>query len=138
MTRVDINLALVAGRALADLTVEDDSPEGFRNLADAYTLFARGDKRDNPQQRGQFNFGEKLVLSICDEASIATTKGMVVFDPNEGRVEKPRQKRERGSVFQGRIKMTRREDFAGLRLSPVAFAPRRCCRMSQWRAARSP
>lgn len=109
VTCIDINLAAIAGRPFADLTVEDDSPEGFRNLADAYTLFATSYKRDNPQQRGQFNFGEKLVLSVCEEASIATTKGTVIFDPTEGRVEKPRQKRERGSVFQGRIKMSREE-----------------------------
>jgi hypothetical protein len=33
----------------------------------------------------------------------------VIFDPKAGRIEKPRQKRERGSVFQGRIRMTRDE-----------------------------
>src|SRR5208283_2876863 len=60
---------------------------------------------------GQYNFGEKLVLAVCEGASISTTTGTVVFDPQEGRIEKPRQKRERGSVFQGRIKMTR-EEFA--------------------------
>ena len=53
--------------------------------------------------------GEKMVLAVCENASISTTKGTVVFDPDEGRIEKPRQKRERGSVFQGRIKMTREE-----------------------------
>ena len=30
-------------------------------------------------------------------------------DPDAGRIEKPRQKRERGSVFQGRIRLTREE-----------------------------
>ena len=109
VTRIDISVELVAGRPLADLTVEDDSPEGFRDLADAYTLFAKSYKRDNPEQRGQFNFGEKLVLAVCEAASISTTKGTIIFDPDEGRIEKPRQKRERGSVFQGRIKMTREE-----------------------------
>ena len=108
--KIDITLALVPGRPLADLTVEDDSPEGFRDLTHAYTLFAESYKRDNPEKRGQFNLGEKFVLAVCEEASISTTKGAVVFDP-QGRIEKPRQKRERGSVFQGRIKMTR-EEFA--------------------------
>ena len=51
----------------------------------------------------------QLVLAVCESASISTTKGTVVFDPAEGRIEKPRQKRERGSVFQGRIKLTREE-----------------------------
>ena len=109
VTQIAVTLALVPGRPLADLTVEDDSPEGFRDLTHAYTLFAASYKRANPEQRGQYNFGEKLVLAVCEQASISTTKGTVVFDPDEGRIEKPRQKRERGSVFQGRIRMTREE-----------------------------
>src|SRR5215831_20248504 len=109
VTQIAVTLALVPGRPLADLTVEDDAPEGFRDLAHAYTLFAPSYKRQNPEQRGQFNLGEKMVLAICESASISTTKGTVVFDPSEGRIETPRQKRERGSVFQGRIKLTREE-----------------------------
>lgn len=109
VTRIDVTLAVVPGRPLADLTVEDDSPEGFRDLAHAYTLFAESYKRSNPEQRGQYNFGEKLVLAVCESASISTTKGTVIFDSDEGRTEKPRQKRDRGSVFQGRIRMTRQE-----------------------------
>jgi hypothetical protein len=109
VTQIAVSLALVPGRPLADLTVEDDSPEGFRDLAHAYTLFADSYKRANPEQRGQYNFGEKLVLAVCEQASIATTKGTVIFDAAEGRIEKPRQKRDRGSVFQGRIRMTREE-----------------------------
>jgi hypothetical protein len=108
VTKIDITLALAPGRPLADLSVEDDSPEGFRDLTHAYTLFAESYKRDNPEKRGQFNLGEKFVLAVCEEASISTTKGTVLFT-DEGRTEKPRQKRERGSVFQGRIKMTREE-----------------------------
>jgi hypothetical protein len=109
VTQIAVALALVPGRPLADLTVEDDSPEGFKDLSHAYTLFAESYKRGNPEQRGQFNLGEKMVLAVCEHASISTTKGMVVFDPAEGRVERPRQKRERGSVFTGRIRLTREE-----------------------------
>ena len=108
VTQIAVTVALVPGRPLADLTVEDDSPEGFRNLADAYTLYAISYKRTNPEQRGQFNIGEKMVLAVCESASISTTKGTILFT-EEGRIEKPRQKRERGSVFQGRINMTREE-----------------------------
>ena len=111
VTIINVTLTQVPGRPLADLTVEDDSPEGFKNLSHAYTLFADSYKRGNPEQRGQYNFGEKLVLAVCESASITTTKGSVVFDPTEGRIEKPRQKRERGSVFQGRIRLTR-DEFA--------------------------
>lgn len=109
VTRIDIQLAPVPGRPHADLTVEDDSPEGFRDLTHAYTLFAESYKRGNPEQRGQYNLGEKMVLAVCESASISTTKGTVLFDHDQGRIEKPRQKRDRGSVFQGRIKMTREE-----------------------------
>lgn len=109
VTQVAVSLALVPGRPLADLTVEDDSPEGFRDLSHAYTLFAESYKRSNPEQRGQYNFGEKLVLAVCESATISTTKGTVVFDPAEGRIERPRLRRERGSVFQGCIKLTREE-----------------------------
>ncbi len=109
VTQVAVSLALVPGRPLADLTVEDDAPEGFRDLSHAYTLYAESYKRGNPEQRGQFNVGEKLVLAVCESASISTTKGTVAVHPMKGRIEKPRQKRERGSVFQGRIKLTREE-----------------------------
>ena len=111
VTTINITLSHVPGRPLADLTVEDDSPEGFKDLSHAYTLFANSYKRNNPEQRGQYNFGEKLVLAVCEGASISTTTGTVIFDPNEGRIEKPRQKRDRGSIFQGRMKLTR-EEFA--------------------------
>lgn len=111
VTTINVTLTQVPGRPLADLTVEDDSPEGFKDLSHAYTLFADSYKRGNPEQRGQYNFGEKLVLAVCEGASIFTTTGTVIFDPIEGRIEKPRQKRDRGSVFQGRIKLTR-DEFA--------------------------
>jgi hypothetical protein len=109
VTKIAITLTMVPNRPLAEVKVEDDSPEGFRELADAYTLFATSYKRINPEQRGQYNFGEKLVLAACEQASISTTKGTVLFDPAKGRLDKPRQKRERGSVFEGTIRMTRSE-----------------------------
>src|SRR5436190_7083939 len=83
VTQIAVTLALVPGQALADLTVEDDAPEGFRDLTHAYTLFAPSLKRANPQQRGQFNLGEKLVLAVCEKASISTTKGTIIFDPDQ-------------------------------------------------------
>jgi hypothetical protein len=108
VTQIAVKLALVPGQELADLSVEDDAPEGFHDLTHAYTLFAPSAKRANPEQRGQFNLGEKLVLAVCERASISTTKGTVVFDPEQGRIEKP-DKCERGSVFQGRIRITEEE-----------------------------
>jgi hypothetical protein len=60
--------------------VEDDAPEGFRDLRHAFTLFAESTKKANPEQRGRFNLGEKLVLAICDEVTVRTTKGGLRFD----------------------------------------------------------
>lgn len=110
VTRIDVKLAQVPGpgQAHADLTVEDDSAEGFRDLTHAYTLFAPSLKRANPEQRGQFNLGEKLVLAVCESANISTTTGTVVFDAAHGRIEKP-ERRDRGSVFRGRMNMTGQE-----------------------------
>src|SRR5262245_55293058 len=108
VTQIAVALATVPGQDMADLTVEDDSPSGFADLTHAYTLFAPSAKRGNPEQRGQFNLGEKLVLAVCERATISTTKGTVIFDPEQGRIEKP-DRRERGSVFQGRIRMTQEE-----------------------------
>ena len=108
VTQIAVQLAMVPGQSLADLTVEDDAPAGFADISHAYTLFATSNKRTDPTKRGQFNLGEKLVLAVCDQASISTTKGTVVFDADQGRSEKE-ERRERGSVFSGRIKMTEQE-----------------------------
>jgi hypothetical protein len=72
------------GRSKARLVVEDDAPEGFKDLSHAFTLFAHSAKTNNPEQRGRFNLGEKLVMAICDEVTISTTRGSIRFDA-EGR-----------------------------------------------------
>jgi hypothetical protein len=53
VTQIAVTLALVPGEGVADLSVADDSPQGFRNLSDAFTLFAESYKRTNVIQRGQ-------------------------------------------------------------------------------------
>ncbi len=89
------------------LEVIDDNPEGFRNLTHAYTLFAPSDKKDDPTKRGRFNWGEKLVLALCTEAYITTTKGTVSFTV-EGR-KSSRKSTPRGTHFSGLIRMNRAE-----------------------------
>lgn len=105
---VTIKLVPVAGRPLAQISVEDNSPEGFKDLTHAWTLFAESARKGDPSKRGRFNVGEKLVLAFCDEATISTTTGTVIFD-KDGRHHHPRQKRERGSLFDAVIHMTRSE-----------------------------
>ena len=77
------------------ISVEDDNPEGFKDISHAYTLFADTYKRTDPTKRGRFNLGEKQVLSICNKAEVSTTKGTITFD-DEGR-KKLKRKRDKGS-----------------------------------------
>ena len=85
------------GSKLVEITVEDDSPEGFCDITHAFTLFAPTYKRKDPEKRGRFNVGEKQVLALCKKAIISTTKGTIVFSP-EGRIHK-RLKRKEGSII---------------------------------------
>src|SRR5213082_4080795 len=83
VTKVSVSLEY-RGRNKARLVVEDDAPEGFKDLSHAFTLFADSAKKTNPEQRGRFNVGEKLVVAISDEVKICTTRGSIRFDA-EGR-----------------------------------------------------
>jgi hypothetical protein len=103
VTRVDATLEW--SDRTATVTVEDDAPEGFTDLADTFTLFAPSKKKSDPTRRGRFNLGEKLILSVCKTARIETTTGTVVFDKNGRHVL--RSKREQGSRFIGVIPMTK-------------------------------
>jgi hypothetical protein len=105
-SRVDVTLA-PEGSGKYRLTVEDDNPEGFADLAHAYTLFAESAKKSDPTKRGRFNLGEKLVIAICEESKIATTKGTVTFT-SKGR-QHGTAKRPSGSVFTGLLKLTKAE-----------------------------
>lgn len=109
VTSVTISLTPFPGRPMAELVVEDDCPEGFKDLAHAYTLFADSYKKDDPEKRGRFNLGEKLVLALCSSAKISTTTGTVVFGEDGQRQLKPRSKRLRGSEFRATLRMTRAE-----------------------------
>lgn len=62
MTEITLQVTPIPGRSLADVVVEDNSPVGFCDLSHAHTLFADSYKRGNPEQRGQFNLGEKMFL----------------------------------------------------------------------------
>lgn len=106
--RVTVTLVPVPHSPYARLTVEDDNPDGFADLSHAFTLFADSGKKVNPQQRGRFNIGEKLVLALCREASISSTKGTVSFEA-DGTRRRKRIQRECGTVFNGVLRMTRDE-----------------------------
>jgi len=105
VTEVKVTLEPVPGRPLAVLTVEDDAPNGFADLSHAFTLYAESAKKADPQKRGRFNIGEKHVLALCEEATVTSTTGTIIFD-KDGR-SRSRAKRERGSEFRGVIRMSR-------------------------------
>jgi hypothetical protein len=108
VSRVAVTLKPASDRGYALITVQDDAPEGFKNLMHAYTLFAESAKKSNVEQRGRFNLGEKLVLSICKWAQITTTKGTVSFT-DRGRIVNKSHMREHGTEFSAEIKITRDE-----------------------------
>lgn len=108
-TEVRVMLTKLPGRPAATLVVEDDNPEGFRDLSHAFTLFASNNtKHQDPEKRGRFNMGEKLVLARCIEAEVSTTKGTVVFNA-DGTRTKRRAKTEAGTVFTGTLRMNAEE-----------------------------
>lgn len=107
VSEVRVKLEPVAGRPLAKLHVEDDAPDGFKNLTHAYTLFAESEKKGNAEKRGRFNLGEKLVLALCESAEIMSTTGGVRFD-DKGR-HTLRGRLSHGSSFSALIRMTREE-----------------------------
>lgn len=104
---VRVNLEKLSGSRYAALRVEDDDPAGFEDLAHAFTLFAESNKKSDPSKRGRFNLGEKLVLALCEDAKIQTVTGAVHFD-KKGR-RRSRHGTARGSLFEGRIRMTNDE-----------------------------
>lgn len=102
---VSISLRPIPGQAKATLAILDNAPEGFRNLSDAWILFAESYKKADAQKRGRFNLGEKLVLALCDEATIVSTTGGVRFD-KDGR-HTLRQKTDSGTRFTATLSLTR-------------------------------
>lgn len=116
--RVDALLETIPHmRGLARLVVEDDDPDGFKDLKHAFTLFAESEKKSDPTKRGRFNLGEKLVLALSVEAAITSTKGAVYFS-KEGREMKPQDRRETGSRFAATVRVTREE---ALEMSKAVF-----------------
>jgi hypothetical protein len=106
-TAIDVSLLRAPGTRYAILSVRDDSPEGFKDLSHAFTLFAESDKKGDINRRGRFNLGEKLVLALADEATIKSTKGSIIFDGSGRR--KTNAKTKVGSIFMARMKMTTQE-----------------------------
>jgi hypothetical protein len=105
------------------IKVQDDSPEGFKKLADAYTLFNESYKANDTSKRGRFSYGTKSSLAMFKEAKIVSTKGTILFKSNGTRT-KTGTKTEKGSIFEGLIKLKKVEFEELLDLSRTIIPPK--------------
>jgi hypothetical protein len=107
VTKVEIILEPEEGVPLATIIVRDDAPDGFTDLSLAWTVFGESTRKKSAEKRGRYCLGDKLVLALCTEASIISTKGAVMFD-SRGRTSM-KARRDRGTEFQGIARITRAE-----------------------------
>lgn len=111
----------------ASLTVEDNDPDGFKKLKDAWTLFAASERREDPEARGRFGQGEKEIIAICTETSncelwITSTTGEVVFRKT-GRTENRSTTRTLGTKLVAHLRMTKAESAEFIELVHSIIPP---------------
>jgi hypothetical protein len=104
-TEVVVNLTEPNKEGISVLTCVDNSPEGYRDLSTAHTMFAESYKKNDPTKRGRFNVGEKHVLALCEEATITSTTGQVIFNRDRTRTTGTK-KTKVGSHFRGELQLT--------------------------------
>lgn len=80
ITLCELKAEYIERKEIIKLSIEDNSPIGFRDIKHAYTLFAPTYKRADPEKRGRFNIAEKQILSICNKGMVETTSGTIVFN----------------------------------------------------------
>ena len=111
VTEAEVYITKIPGRPAAIIEAIDNSPEGFRRISDAWTLFAPSYKKGDATKAGRFNLGEKLVIASSiafgETTVIETTKGTVVFD-KEGR-HQIRPKRQVGTKVTTTVRMNQEE-----------------------------
>jgi hypothetical protein len=123
VTRVVVSLT-ACGHGYTLVSVHDDSPDGWSNLRDSYTLFSPSYKKGDPLKSGRFNLGEKLVLALARRATIRTMNGAVEFGPS-GRTESraAKDKTITGTVFEAEVKMNADERAEALKILRTMIVP---------------
>jgi hypothetical protein len=125
--RAEVRLEPVDGLPKVWVTVSDDDPDGFKSLEHAYTLFAESEKKSDPDKRGRFNLGEKLVLACCEEAEIVSTRGKVCFNKDGRATSNMRVScSDQGTTFRGLIRMTRAELDEVRQAAKLIIPPAEC------------
>lgn len=104
---VEVDARMIFGQPYCRIIVSDDSPNGFQNLESVYTLFRDSKKTDDPEKRGRFELGEKLVAAVARRMEVQTTTGTVIIEGDERRHS--RKKTDVGSIITVEIRMTRTE-----------------------------
>ena len=109
VTQVDVKLDPAPDhRGYVRVTVEDNAPEGFKDLKHSWLLFGESPKKGDATKRGRFDAGEKFVLSLCKEAKIESVTGTVVFN-DAGRKLSKRKVREAGTAVELLLRCTQQE-----------------------------
>ncbi|MHA2253429.1 MAG: hypothetical protein ACXAD7_23935 [Candidatus Kariarchaeaceae archaeon] len=91
------------------IIAEDDSPAGFNDLSDSFTLFRSTPKRNKAEVRGRFNQGDKMILAHCNSAEVRSTTGTVLFREDGKREFDPSSTTTVGSVLRFNIDITSKE-----------------------------
>jgi hypothetical protein len=104
-TRIDIELTEPIN-GISRLTCTDNSTRGFANLELAHEMYRESAKKGNPVLRGKFNLGEKFVVALCNESSITSMTGQLVFRRNRTRVENKNVTTKCGTKFEGELSVS--------------------------------
>lgn len=107
VTRVDVTLRS-NGHGTHEVSVIDDSPDGYTDIRHAWVLYAPSKKKADPTRRGRFNSGCKMVLALASSAMVISTQSAVEFTEANGR-RNLRRRREKGTEFVGTFKMSKTE-----------------------------
>jgi hypothetical protein len=105
-TEVTASLTEPDSKGKSVLECIDDAPGGYADLSHSHTMFAESAKKSDPKLRGRFNVGDKMVLALCDRATITSTTGRVMFQPNGTRRHDTKIKTKMGSKFEGELQLT--------------------------------
>lgn len=108
----EITVSFAWARGFATYIVEDNAPQGFEDLADAWTLFAPSRRKAVATARGRFGFGEKELVALCypEPVTVATTTGTVTFRGKSRSVRRgARDRRPEGTAVTARVRLTRQQ-----------------------------
>jgi hypothetical protein len=104
VTRIDV-IVVHEDHGVHRIIVQDDAPDGYHDIRHAWTLFAPSKKGSNPDLRGIFNVGCKMVAAMAIEARVTSTKAAVEFTKDGGR-KLVRKRTQQGTVFNGTFRMS--------------------------------